>query len=761
MAFKNDYTSLLVNDADGWHDGYDTITYSFATGNTLPDYYDTRVRNGVEVWDISGDYIPTTQSVELTADEKAMTLLAIDAWNEVANVNLVALDGANSATSRVIETESTARTYSSVLAFTDDGSEALDLSDVFEDGLNMFGETLDAAQVYVNSNGSLTFGTGYDIPTPTSLNDATPAMIAAFWTDIVTGPEGITKEIDVEAGTVTFEWRHVTSYSGSLENNAPENTFSLTLVDQGNGDFDIIFDYSEINWAYESNTGRSSAAVAGFASLSSFFETDYSAHVRSLNSLDETAGNTGETGVWTYQFRDGDLYVDGELVSSGTARGSTFSAEPVNASSVGDILIGGTDFDDTGLYGFVSGLPYDSASDYVDEIGDLWINHNNPDQYVGGSPVYGHTSWNTYLHEMGHALGLEHPNNRPNAASITTQYTVMSYNVHPSEEYDNFTRQAWSLTPMVWDIQAIQELYGVNTTTRTENNVYFGDGNGQNGSETYQYASNDDNNKGMQVLGEDGIYRDVILTIWDAGGIDLIDASDLKTDSDIDLRGGRYSSIGEIEDNIAVAAEVKVNGKVINYVENAWGGSGDDKIIGNNGQNLLRGNGGADTIDGKNGTDRIFGGGGSDDLYGGAGKDKLSGGSKDDFLFGGGGKDRVIGGSGDDRLVGNGGNDLLKGQGGDDTLDGGLGNDTLIGGNGSDVFYFSAGSDQIKDFDASSSGDWLDLSAAVGIFDFADLIDSHTSEVSNGVNILDDDGNEMLLISVLLADLDESDFTFA
>lgn len=761
MAFKNNYTSLLVDGADGWHDGNDTITYSFATGTTLPDYYDVTVRNRVEVWDIAGDYIPTTQSVELTADEKAMALRAIDAWNEVANVNLVPLEGPNSATSRIIETESTARAYTSVLAFTDDGSEALDLSAVFEDGLNMFGETLDASQVYVNSNGSLTFGTGYDIPTPTSLNKATPAMIAAFWTDIVTGPEGITKEIDIDAGTVTFEWRHVTSYSGSLENDAPENTFSLTLVDQGNGDFDITFDYSEIDWAYEENSGRSSAAVAGFASLSSFFETAYSGHVRSLNALDETAGNTGQTGVWTYQFRGGALFVDRELISNGTERGSTYSAEPSNASSVGDILIAGTEFEDTGLYGFVTGLPYDSASDYVDSIGDLWINQSNPDQYVGGSPVYGHTSWNTYLHEVGHALGLEHPNNRPNNPRVTTQQTVMSYNVHPAETNDDFEDQAWSLTPMVWDIQAIQELYGANTTTRTGNNVYFGDGGGKNGTESYQYATNGDNDLGMQVLGEDGIYRDVILTIWDAGGVDLIDASDLKTDSVIDLRGGRYSSIGEIDDNIAIAADVTVNGKVINYVENAWGGRGDDDITGNGGRNLLRGNGGSDSIDGKNGIDRIFGGAGADDLYGGAGNDKLSGGSQNDFVFGGGGKDRAIGGSGHDWLVGNGGNDLLKGQGGEDTLDGGRGNDTLIGGNGADTFYFSPGRDRVSDFDTSAAGDLLDMGAAVGIDDFDDLIGNHASDASKGVKIVDDNGDTILLIDVLLADLDESHFTFA
>ena len=760
MAYKYNYKSLLVGGADGWHDGNSTITYSFASGSSLPDYYPTRIRNGVEVWNISGEKVPTTQSVELTDDEKAMTLRAIDAWNEIANVNLVPVEGTSSAVARESETDSTARTYASVLAFADDESEEIDLSAVFEDGLNMFGETLNAEQIYVNSNGSLTFGTGYDVATPTTLNKATPAMIAAFWTDIVTGPEGITKEIDAEAGTVTFEWRHVTSYSGSLEESAPENTFSLTLVDQGNGDFDVVFDYSEIAWAFEENTGRKSAAVAGFASLSSFFETDYSANVSALKALDEITGNAGETGLWTYQFRGGDLYVDGTLISSGTARGSIFAQEPVAASSVGDILIAGTAFDDPDLYGFVSGLPYDGAAYWQDEIGDLWINHSNEDQYVGGSPVYGHTSWNTYLHELGHALGLEHPNNDPNDLDITTQYTVMSYNAHPEEEYDPFNKQAWSLTPMVWDIQAIQDLYGVNTATRTENNVYFGDGGGQNGNAIYQYATNADNGRGMQVLGEDGIYRDVILTIWDAGGTDLIDASDLDTDSVIDLRNGRYSSIGEIDDNIAIAATVKVDGSVINYVENAWGGSGDDDITGNNGRNLLRGNAGADTLEGLGGKDRLFGGAGNDTLDGGAGKDKLLGGSQGDELSGGGARDRLIGGGGADTLYGGSGNDLLKGQGGDDDLYGGAGNDKMVGGKGADIFVFGLGSDRVLDFDTSATGDWVDLSAAAGISDYTDLINNHSTDTASGVSLFDDAGNDMLLLGIAQADLDEAFFFF-
>ncbi len=774
MPNFNNYKALLVYGADGWHDGNDVITYSFA-GDTLPSYYGTFMSKGQEYWDIGGESVLSSQDLEMSAAEKAMMLRAVDAWNEVANVNLVAASG-SAASARVIASDSTAQSYSSILAFADDSSASLDMSDVFTDGLNLFGETFDAADIYVNANGSLTFGAAYSEASPSSLNGAVPAMIAAFWSDIVIGAEGITTDIDAEAGTVTLEWRHVTNYSGSLADSAPENTFSLTLVDQGNGDFDVIFDYSDINWVYEDLTGSDSSAVAGFSSLSSYFETEYSSRTETLQSLDESSGNSGETGVWTYQFRSGNLYVDDVLVSEGAAKSAAYSAD--SSDSVGDILFGATEFDDVDLYGFVSGLPYDGAGDYLSDIGDLWINENNPDQLVNGVPVYGHTSWNTYLHELGHALGLEHPNDRPWAAAVTNQQTVMSYNAHPAEEYEYLEDQAWPLTPMVWDIQAIQALYGANTSTRTEDNVYFGDGNGKNGSTEYQYATNDDNNLGMQVLGEDGVYRDVILTIWDAGGTDLIDASDLKTDSLIDLRPGHYSTVGEISENIGIAAAVTVSGEVINYVENAWGGKGDDDLTGNAGNNELRGNAGTDTLIGGNGADRLFGGtqddllfgeNGNDRLFGGqgadilsgdAGQDRLNGNAGDDDMSGGGAKDILKGGAGADYLAGGAGHDNLYGQKGNDTLFGGKGDDTLTGNAGKDTFVFSAGSDVISDF-ALAINEVIDLSAAAGITGFNDLMTNHATAQGNGVLISDDAGNELLVRSVEPDDLTSNHFLFA
>ena len=58
-------------------------------------------------------------------------------------------------------------------------------------------------------------------------------------------------------------------------------------------------------------------------------------------------------------------------------------------------------------------------------------------------------------------------------------------------------------------------------------------------------------------------------------------------------------------------------------IENLWGGSGADLIVGDAGHNILSGNAGNDTIRGGDGNDTITGGAGLDQLFGEAGDDVL------------------------------------------------------------------------------------------------------------------------------------------
>jgi serralysin len=224
-------------------------------------------------------------------------------------------------------------------------------------------------------------------------------------------------------------------------------------------------------------------------------------------------------------------------------------------------------------------------------------------------PVVGSWGFNTYIHEIGHALGLEHPGEYPSGANYqnnalyqqdSLQYTVMSY------FYENNTGADWVAsdgkwynpqTPMIHDIMTIQALYGAETTTRTGNTVYGFNSNA--GNAVFDFTKN----------------KHPVIAIWDSGGSDTLDLSGFTTPSRIDLNPGSFSDADAMTKNISIAF-----GTVI---ENATGGAGNDSISGNSAANVLKGNAGNDTLSGLAGNDKLYGGPGNDTLTGGAGNDQF------------------------------------------------------------------------------------------------------------------------------------------
>ncbi len=449
-----------------------------------------------------------------------------------------------------------------------------------------------------------------------------------------------------------------------------------------------------------------------------------------------------------------------------------------------DIVIGSADFRDDSLFGFAWFPDPYGPGGWPGVSGDVWVNSGSQLQNPSGTgPMLGHTSWHTYLHEVGHALGLEHPNDRPNNQNTNAQFTVMSYVAHPSQDGLRLNDQSWPVTPMLWDIEAIQKLYGANTETHNTTTVYLGEGQGWDAAaeRALQYGSDQ-----LKLHGADGKLRDVMFTIWDGGGEDLLDASDFAQDAQIDLRAGRYSSIGGVENNIAVASHVVENGRTVNFIEQAWGGSGDDKITGNAASNSLRGSAGNDSLLGNAGQDTLFGNDGNDSLQGGRGRDSLYGGDGHDRLFGnkgadyirggaqgdvlggehghdrlsgGAGNDRLWGHSGRDTLLGNAGNDRLKGGSGNDTINGGSGDDRLIGDAGADRFVFSKGHDRVLDFNITA-GDHINLRRIDSIDDYEDLLANHLRETNEGVLIESGTGSSLLLLDVQADALSADQFLF-
>ena len=238
------------------------------------------------------------------------------------------------------------------------------------------------------------------------------------------------------------------------------------------------------------------------------------------------------------------------------------------------------------------------------EGGDAWF--GNSSNYFN-NPAKGNYAYFTLIHEIGHTLGLKHafetmgsfgaiPSDRD-----STEYTVMTYRSYVGASTAYYTNGGWSYpqTLMMYDIAAVQKLYGANYQTNSTDTVYQWD---PNTGELFV------NGAGQGAPGANQVY----MTLWDGGGSDTYDFSNYATGLAVSLEPGGWTvtsgqqlaSLGNghlAAGNIANALLYQAN--PASLIENVIGGSGSDTLTGNVANNVFRGGGGNDFIDGHGGSD--------------------------------------------------------------------------------------------------------------------------------------------------------------
>lgn len=369
----------------------------------------------------------------------------------------------------------------------------------------------------------------------------------------------------------------------------------------------------------------------------------------------------------------------------------------------------------------------------------------------GGNTDFDSYTYQTYLHEVGHALGLGHAGPYNSTASYGTDnvytndswaFTVMSYFDQLESNLGSFR---FVLGPQQADIVAVQNLYGVNPNGTNPGNTTYGFNSSAPGTII-------DWSQFVLVQAEGTYRRPPAMTIFDTGGIDTINLSGFSQGQTLSLIGGTFSSLG---DRPSASQPVYANVIAIAFgtvIENAIGGSGNDRIIGNSANNTITLGAGSDTfvygVGGGNDTITDFNtsqdfvdltafssaqvtaafngrvgisggtqisiGGGTiffagvspaaltigrfivtafNTIEGTPGPDTIFGTAGPDLINGLDGNDFIDGRDGDDQINGGGGNDILVGNNGNDTIDGGPGNDTIYGNAGDDILNGGDGTD--------------------------------------------------------------------
>lgn len=215
------------------------------------------------------------------------------------------------------------------------------------------------------------------------------------------------------------------------------------------------------------------------------------------------------------------------------------------------------------------GLAFTANPANGDLAGDVWMDVDSLAQLQEGSE-----GWQALLHEIGHALGLVHPETSLAAKTVLLPrwnhngYTLMSETQSPSGLW-----QSWY---GVLDLQALRALYGAGSSTPAA------------GNSTHTLTDQ----HGRQ-LG----------TLSDASGTDTLDLSKLTQGAYVDLTPGTFSSVGVSPWGGAALHNLYIDSSTL--IEDVVGTAYDDVLTGNSANNRFSPGKGNDMIDGAGGFNTV------------------------------------------------------------------------------------------------------------------------------------------------------------